>query len=343
MDYTDYYAILAVPRTATQAEIKKAFRKLARQSHPDLRPGDKAAEQRFKDVNEANEVLSDPAKRRQYDELGANWEAFGRSGAPGGGGSGGPFGAGRTGGTAGGVRYEFRGGDGGQFSDFFHTFFGGARSSPGEARQRGARAGAATADVPVDDLFSQLSGSRSGAWGTEPGHGRNAAAETEADVTLEEAYHGTTRLVDVDGKRLEVKLPPGVDTGSRVRLKGKGGGAGSAARDLHIVVRVAPHRDFTRSGPELARELTIPLRDALLGGEVRVPTLKGALLLRIPPGTQNGRTFRLAGQGMPRLGREGSGDLLVRVRVAVPRLSTEEQRAAADAFLATVGDEEQAE
>jgi len=158
---------------------------------------------------------------------------------------------------------------------------------------------------------------------------RPAATEAEAEITLEEAFHGTTRLVDVDGKRLEVKIPRGVDTGSRIRLSGKGG----AGRDLNIVVKVTPDPTFSRTAADLTREVKVTLREALLGGEIPVRTLKGRVLLTIPAGTQNGRMFRLTGQGMPRLKGEGTGDLYVRIAVVLPTTLTEEAKAAAEAFL----------
>lgn len=345
MDYKDYYKTLVVPRTATQAEIKKAFRKLARQSHPDVKPGDSAAELRFKDINEANEILSDPAKRKQYDELGANWEAYSRAGAGSPGGAN-PFGAGGPfqgfGGQGGNVRYEFRGTGGGtgadQFSDFFRMFFGeqaggGVTGTTGSRRGggRGQRAQAGSGPT-IEDLLAGAGGT----FGAQPGAARPPAAEVEAQITLEEAFHGTTRLVDVDGGRLEVKLPAGVDTGSRIRLRGKGGGTGAEARDLYIVPKVESHPVFTRTGADLAREIRITLGEALLGGEIPVRTLKGRVLLTIPPETQHGRTFRLTGQGMPRLKGEGSGDLYVRVSVALPMHLSDEAKEAAAHFLGLV-------
>jgi curved DNA-binding protein len=345
VEYKDYYRTLGVPRTASQAEIKKAFRKLAREHHPDLKPGDKAAELRFKDVNEANEVLSDPAKRRQYDALGADWERYARAGAPGAGpfGAAGPAGHGGTG--PGGVRYEFRtSGDTSGFSDFFRMFFGGA-GAEGAGTRGGGAGGGARGGLTFEDILGQMgtqgafaddglaeargAGGRSGR-GTAR---RPAAVEAAVDLSLEEAFHGTARIVDVDGTRLEVQVPRGVDTGSRIRLRGKGGGAGPDARDLYLVTRVRPHPVFTRSGPDLTRELAVTLEEALLGAQVSVGTLKGRVLLTIPTGTQNGRMFRLTGQGMPRLKGDGSGDLYVKVRVVLPARLSPEAEDAARAFL----------
>ena len=332
MEYKDYYAVLGVPKTATAAEIKKAYRKLARDHHPDRNAGNKNAERRFKEVNEANEVLADPAKRSQYDELGVHWQDYARAGARPGGdpfGPGRPFagfgsaaGASRGPGTGrrsgmgggagdGGIRFEFAG-DGGDFSDFFRTFF--ASDMPGEADQPAGRAG-----------------------GAAPGRGSHArghvaapaAVEAHVDMSLDDAFHGATRLVEVDGKRLEVKIPAGVETGSRIRFRGRGGGEGAGARDLVLIAKVAPHPVFHRDGATLTRELPVTLREALLGAEVPVRTLTGRVLLRVPAGTQNGRVIRLGGQGMPRLKGDGRGDLHVKVRVILPVLDEAGRQAAA--------------
>jgi DnaJ-class molecular chaperone len=341
MEYRDYYKILGVPRTASQAEIKKAFRKLARQHHPDVNKGDAKAEQRFKDVNEAHAVLGDPEKRKQYDAVGSNWEAFARAGAGAGARSadGGPF-AGFGGFSPGGnVRYEFRTSgagaeDLGGFSDFFRMMFGGADVGSGGAPRSSARATAGQGG-DFEDILAQMGidadgvGGRTGRPRAPHARPKPASAEATAELDLEEAFRGTTRLVDVAGKRLEVKIPPGVDTGSRIRLTGKGPDGG----DLVVVIRVRPHPVFARRGADLDRELPLTLEEALLGAEVPVGTLKGRVVLTIPPGTQNGRTFRLTGQGMPRFKADGSGDLYVRTRVVLPTTLTDEARAAARRFL----------
>ena len=352
MEYKDYYAVLGVPRTASPAEIKKAYRKLAREHHPDAKPGDSAAERRFKDVNEANAVLSDAAKRKQYDALGANWEALSRAGAgAGGGGAGGadPFGPGgpfagfaRGVGSGGGnVRYEFRtAGDPGEFSDFFRVFFGGEGASgatrSGGSGRRTEAAGSPTFEEILagmgltGDGAGQGSGSRAGGarTATKPRTAR-PAAEAHAEITLEEAFHGTSRIVDVEGKRLQVTIPRGVDNGTRIRIAGKAPGGG----DLHVVVRLTPDARFTRRGSDLERELALTLEEALLGGEVPVETLKGRVLLTVPAGTQTGRTFRLAGRGMPRMNTNETGDLYVKAKVVLPTKLSDEARAAAQQFL----------
>jgi curved DNA-binding protein len=345
VEYRDYYRDLGVARDASPAEIKRAFRKLARQHHPDLKPGDAAAERRFKEINEANEVLSDPQKRKRYDELGANWAAY--AGSTGAGadpfGPGGPFAgyAGRPGG--GNVRYEFHTTDEGGFSDFFRTFFSGAAAGAGATGGRGRGRGSTTTDTGAsfDDILAGMglggTAAGSGGFGTgtaaRPTQARTPSVEAEVELTLEEAFHGTTRLVQVDDKRLEVTVPRGVETGSRIRLKGRGGGDPGHPADLYLVTRVRPHPVYTRIGADLTREVPITLGEALLGAEITVSTLKGRVRLTIPPGTQPGRTFRLKGQGMPRLkpksGEPATGDLLVKVKVVLPTDPSEEALEAA--------------
>ncbi len=350
MEYKDYYAVLGVPKTASSAEVKKAFRKLARQHHPDAKPGDAAAERKFKEINEANEVLSDPAKRKQYDDLGANWEAISRARAAGasagGSGSSAGYAAGGDpfagfGGGGGNVRYEFRtDGDAGEFSDFFRVFFGedaaGAAAAAGQA-QTGARAGRTTGPMGFEDILAGMGidGHAVGGGGRPSRTGRSRGApppqvhEATAELTLDEAFHGTTRLVEIDGKRLEITIPPGADNGTRIKLTGRGPGGGN----LVVVIKLLRDARFTRKGADLERELPLSLREALLGAEVKVETLKGRVLLKIPPGTQTGRTFRLTGQGMPRFKAAGAGDLYVKTRVILPTDLSDEAKEAAAAFL----------
>jgi DnaJ-class molecular chaperone len=238
-------------------------------------------------------------------------------------GPGGPFAgfrpAGAAGGAPGGVRFEYAG-DAGSFSDFFRTFFAGGMA--------GATSGAGAA--------AQAGGVRGAGERRHPAARRPAAPpplEATVQVSLEDAATGGSRLVEVDGRRLEVAIPAGVESGSRIRLRGQGGGAGADARDLVLIVAERPHAVFTRDGSTLTRDLAVTLREALLGAEVPVATLGGKrLLLKIPPGTQPGRIIRLAGQGMPRLKGGDRGDLLVRVRVVLPTLD-DPGRAAATTFL----------
>jgi curved DNA-binding protein len=356
MEFQDYYAVLGVPRTATAAEIKKAFRKAARQHHPDTNKGGVEAERKFKAVNEANAVLSDPDKRALYDRLGKDWEAYARAGAtagaPGARGAGGtannPFaGFSGFGGPGGNVRYEFHTtGDPGEFSDFFNAFFAGASQPVNEPAGPG-RGRRPTGGATFEDILAGMgldldgsggaayrttggsAGQRSGAGRASSVAGHTPTAEAVAEITLDEAYHGTTRLVDVDGKRLEVTIPKGADTGSRIRLTGKAPGGG----DLHVVVKQRPHPTFTRRGADLERELPLTLGEALVGAEVPVRTLKGRILFTVPAGTQTGRTFRLKGQGMPKYRADGFGDLFVKTRVVLPTDLSDEARSAAERFI----------
>ncbi|HUG48781.1 MAG TPA: J domain-containing protein [Candidatus Limnocylindria bacterium] len=326
MEYRDYYAALGVPRNASQADIKKAFRKLARQHHPDVNKGDAAAERRFKEVNEAHAVLGDPEKRKAYDELGANWEMYQRAGA-GTGRSGNPF-AGSSGfpggGQGTGVRFEYHGDpeDLAGFSEFFRTFFAGGASP--FAEEGGRQPGATRRRVRVgsfDELFSDLGGAQPGfnggraAAGTAPRAQRSSPRyEAEAEISLGEVATGSKRLIEVGGRRIEASIPAGMADGQRIRLSG----VGPDGADVLLKIKIRPHGQFTRRGVDLERELPLTLAEALLGAEVPVETLSGRVLLRIPPETQNGRTFRLAGKGLPRFRAEGSGNLLVKVKVVLP-------------------------
>lgn len=281
MEYKDYYKILGVAKGASDKEIKAAYRRLARKHHPDVNPGNKQAEARFKEIGEANDVLSDKEKRRRYDALGANWNTVGRQpqGWPGGG-----------------TRIDFEDLGTGGFSDFFRTFFaGGASGLGGEEAFRPA-----------------------------------ADAEAEVDLTLSEVLRGTTREVAVDGspRRVEVKIPPGVRDGSRVRVAGEGGrGAGGRRGDLYLRVRVALDPTFERRGDDLQATIRAPLTTAVLGGELQVATLEGPVGIKIPSGTPAGQVFRLRGHGLPRLGETGArGDLLATLAVDLPRSLTARQK-----------------
>ena len=315
MEFKDYYSTLGVAKTATEKEINQAYRKLARKHHPDVNPGDKSAESRFKDLNEAHEVLGDPEKRRKYDELGANWRMYEQAGAAGGPGS--PFAGGpgwNTRDAPGGFRTmtpdEMREmfGDQDPFSDFFHTFFGG-QVDPEDAGRRG-RAGRARASR----------------------HGRDV--ESEITLSLEEAFQGTTRQLSIKteghARTVPVRIPAGVTDGSRVRVSGEGehGTGGAQSGDLYLRIRLSAHPRFERKGRDLHTRVQVPLTTAVLGGEVDVTTLGGrALRLRIPPTTQNGQVFRLKGHGMPAVGKpDDVGDLYATVDVDLPRDLTPEQR-----------------
>lgn len=303
MEYRDYYKILGVDRNSSEKEIKKAYRKLARKYHPDVNPGDNEAEERFKQINEAHEVLSDPEKRKKYDQLGASWRQWqGRGEGPGG------FDWSQWYAQPGGDRVYVQYGDlgdlfggAGGFSDFFEAIFGGMGQR--RAGNRGAR--------------------------TQPRAARGQDYEQEVEITLEESFSGTTRILQKDGRRLEVKIPPGVETGSKVRMRGEGGEAfgGGGKGNLYLKVRVLPHRTFERKADYLYCEVPVELYTAVLGGEVRVPTLKGGAMLKIPPETQSGKTFRLKGQGMPHLkDPQKRGDLYAKVMVKVPQNLSEKEK-----------------
>lgn len=307
MEFKDYYAALGVDKTASAADIKRAYRKLARESHPDLHPGDKKAEARFKAINEAHEVLGHPETRKKYDELGANWKAYeqaAQSGGPAGGFTdfgGGGRGAGYRTMTPEEAAEMFGGGD--PFSDFFHTFFGGSFEQAGGRRGRSSRAA------------------------------RGQDFEQVVDLSLEEVLTGTSRkLRSTRGgqeRTVEVRIPAGVHDGARVRAAGEGGGsAHGPAGDLYLTVRLLPHPVFERRGRDLHTRVEVPLLTAVLGGEVSVPTLSGASLrLRIPELTPQGRTFRLRGHGLPALGRtDDRGDLLATVQLQMPSQLTAEAR-----------------
>ena len=304
MDYKDYYKILGVGEKATSDEIKKAYRKLAMKFHPDRNPGNKAAESHFKEINEANDVLSDPQKRAKYDELSNSYNSWQQAG-----------------GTPGSFRWEDvvgnRGGGGTRvnmddlgdifgeesgFSDFFRTIFGGmgGQTSGGRGRTRTAYA------QPRQPL----------------------AYQQQVPVSLHEAYHGTTRMMDINGVRKEIKIPAGVKTGTKVRASGAGpadeSGRGS---DIYLIIEVTPDPRFQLAGDDILTEKKIDLATAVLGGEVKVETLSGNILLKIPPGTQPGRIFRLVGRGMPDLKKKDKfSNLLVKVNVQIPTDLTADQK-----------------
>lgn len=299
MEYKDYYQTLGVSKTATDKEIKAAYRKLARQYHPDVNQDDPQAEAKFKEVSEAYEVLSAPEKRSRYDQLGSDWKRWQQTGhgandfdwsqwvnmSGGGGGRGGSVN----------VDDVF----GGDFSDFFSSVFGGSRGGrPNMGHQTRPRVG--------QDI------------------------EHETSIMLGEAYHGTLRTLSLDGRRLEVKIPAGAKSGTKVRVRGEGypGMNGGTAGDLYIKVKVVEDKQFERKEDDLFVTATTDMYTALLGGEVRVPTLSGEVQLKIPAGSQNGQKFRLRGKGMPKLRhKEEFGDLYARLDVRLPTQLTEAQQA----------------
>jgi len=315
----DYYVTLGLSKGASEKEIKAAFRKLARKYHPDVNPGNKSAEEKFKEINQAYEVLSDPEKRRKYDQYGAQWEHADR------------FSGANTQGSAQ-AQPDF------DFSRFNFSSGGEASYSSGD----------------FSDVLEQLMNRRQGGRGRR---GRGQDLEQPVEITLEEAMNGTSRLLRLQNpevcstcsgsgrlksaacptcqgvggtarsKQLEVKIPAGVRTGSRIRMAGQGttGMGGGAPGDLYMVITVLPHPQFERQEDDLITTVSVPLVTAILGGTITIPTLKGKLELKIPPETQNERVFKLAGQGMPHLGKTGRGDLKAKVSVTLPtKLSPKE-------------------
>ena len=316
----DYYNLLGLKRDATEQQIKSAYRKLARKYHPDVNPGDKSAEAKFKEINEAHEVLSDKEKRKKYDQFGDQW----------------------------------------QHADQF-TRAGGQQRQQSTYRDfgQGGAQGVRFEEGDLESLFGNIfGGSRTGGFGRQTRQqGRDI--EQPVEVTLEEAYQGTNRMLNFESqqacptcggtgriqklacstcrssgvvagmKQLEVKIPPGVADGSRVRIASKGepGSGGGNNGDLYLVISIRHHHLFERKGDDLSVDVPVPLTMAVLGGEAQVPTLKGKLALKIPPETQNGRVFRLTGQGMPHLRGSSKGDLLAKVKVVLPtELSHEEKK-----------------
>lgn len=306
VEFKDYYEVLGVPRNAGDVEIKKAFRKLARQYHPDVAKDKSTAEEKFKEINEANEVLSDPEKRRKYDELGANWNHPEREAArqqP-------PEGFGAS--AAGGTEFHF---DGTGFSDFFEQFFG-SRGRPSGGFGRAAGNGW------EDEAFAQ----------------RGQDIEGDVLVTLDEALHGSTRTIRLERvdprtgqsslQTLRVKIPPGVREGQLIRLAGKGqeGIGGGDSGNLYLRVKFAQHPDFRAREADLYYDLELAPWEAVLGATVHIRTLDGTVSLKIPAGTTAERQFRLHGKGLP-TGNGTRGDLYAVVSIEVPPQLTPEQKA----------------
>lgn len=294
MEYKDYYQILGVSKDASADDIRSAYRKLARKYHPDVNPNDTEAEERFKEINEAYEVLHDAEKRSKYDQLGSNWQGFQQAGGDPGSFDWGQWSAGGQGGRAYGEYTDLNDlfGDRG-FSDFFQYIFGGR---PGGAARSGGR----------QNVFAV--------------GGRDV--EHPVEITLEEVYHGATRMLQSGSRRLEVKIPPGVQTGSRVRMAGEGepGRDGGPAGDLYLVITVQDHPTWQREGNNLRLRLPVDLYTLILGGQVAVSTIKGQVALKIPASTRAGQTIRLRGQGLPSLKNPKEfGDLLVEVQPVLPQ------------------------
>jgi len=292
LDFKDYYTVLGVASDADEAAIKQAYRALARQHHPDVNPGDQTAEDRFKAINEAYQALGDPERRRTYDALRQEDRQSQRRGGPS-----------RPGGFAWADR---------QAAPSQRTATG--SMSPDDLRDMFGE------DAAFSDFFSSMFGRGQGQeGGSAPRRGRDAEALVE--ITLDEAFHGATRTLQIGERRIEARIPPGVRTGSRVRLAGQGstGATGATAGDLYLEIEVLPDARFTRDGDDLTTTVAVDMFTAAAGGEARVTTLDGAVLLKIPSRTQADRTFRLRRKGMPQVEHPNErGDLYARVTLVLP-------------------------
>ncbi len=321
MEYKDYYKILGVTKTASQDDIKKAYRKLARQYHPDANPGNKEAEEKFKTIGEAYEVLKDPEKRSRYDQLGSNWKQYSRAGQ----------GQGQQSYT-----YDFSGsgfnfGDvGGGFSDFFEMFFG-SGSDERFSSIFGNRGGSSSRSAGSQSGGSKGSQQSGGFWGAGTAQ-KGQDFQHDLTITLREAYSGTQRALSFQkgGKvrTVNVKIPKGIKEGGKVRVKGEGGQGtrGSESGDLYLKVSITPHNFFTVKGSDLYCELPASIGEALFGAKIDVPTFDGDVSMTLPAGTQSGKTLRLKGKGMPSLKGDGSGDLYVKIKIVIPEKLTGEQK-----------------
>jgi len=293
MEYLDYYNVLGVSKAADKKEIKRAYRQLARKYHPDKNPGNKSAEEKFKQINEAYEVLSDSENRAKYDRLGSAYHQYQQMG-----------------GAPGGFDYsQWMGGNGRQRANVnFTDMFGGAGNED------------------VSSFFRSIFGNQGGGFQRQSAY--NLDAEESVQITLEEAYHGTSRTYQQNGRRFTAKIPAGARDGSKIRIRGKGHAAQGRSGDLFLIVSTAPHADFTRDNDNLKVTIEVDNITAVLGGHVTVPTFSGPVNLTIPAGTQGGQVFRLKGKGMPRLGKKDTfGDLKAVIKICVPKALSSQERA----------------
>jgi len=305
----DYYDILGVNKSADQSEIKRAFRKQAKKYHPDANPDDPAAEERFKELNEAYEVLSDESKRQQYDQFGNNWESF-----AGGGGTGGA---------------NYRNVNPEDLQDILNSFFGGRQGRSSRTRT--------STDFEGFSGFNPFGGgnySQDVNFGNQP-QTKGQDIEHNVRISLTEAYNGKDIVLTIDGRRLTTKIPAGAKSGSKIRLSGEGQPSpyGGPSGDLYLMVEVTPDKRFERDGDDLITDVTVDAFTAMLGGKVDVQTFTGMGKLTIPPGTQGNQKFRLSGKGMPKLKKKGQfGDLFARINITVPTSLTDEQKQQVEAL-----------
>jgi len=310
VDYKDYYKVLGVDKKATADEIKKAYRKLARKYHPDTNADNPRAEEKFKEIGEAYEVLKDPQKRQRYDQLGANWKQYASAGWPGGGG--------RT------YTYDFGGGKGfsfgdmgGGFSDFFEMFFGSG----------------------ADQRFSSYDFSQGFGTGRARTAQKGQDLQSSLDIALREAYTGTQRSIRLQkegrARTVNVKIPAGIKDGGKIRLAGQGGASptGGQAGDLYITINISGHNLFTRKGDDLYIEVPVTVKEAYMGGKIDIPTFDGKVDMKLPAGTQSGKTLRLKGKGMPGLRGKGRGDLYVKIKIVFPEKMDRSKRKQFEEFL----------
>lgn len=294
MEYKDYYKILGLSKSASNADIKKAFRKLAVEYHPDKNPGNKAAEEKFKDISEANDVLSDPEKRKKYDSLGENWKNYQQKG---------------------------------QGSDNFDW----SQWTNRQQGQGGRDFNFETEEGPFSSFFEAIFGKGFGGGGgrqraTSPS-GQDYNAELE--ISLEEAYTGAERIIELDGEKMRIKLKPGSYDGQTIRLKGKGGRRtqGGQKGDIYIKIKIPENPDFKRKGNDLYRSVPVDLYTAILGGQAMIETLKGPIKINIPEGSENDKTLRLKGLGMPKYDSgDEYGDLYARISILIPKNISEKEK-----------------
>ena len=305
MEYKDYYKILGVNKSANQNEIKKAYRKLAVKYHPDKNKDNKAAEEKFKEINEANEVLSDPDKRKKYDEFGENWQNYQQTGGTQGGFDWSQY---RTGGNGSQRYYNYEGDFGdsfgsGGFSDFFESLFGGG-STFNTSRQGRGRKSARKATLKGEDMNADMS------------------------ITLEDAYLGAEKIFDLNGQSIKLRIKPGIASGQILKLSGKGGAGynGGNTGDLYLKINILSDPLFERKGNDLHTILPVNLYTAVLGGKTQLKTFKGTININIPKESQNGKVLRLQKMGMPHYGKTGeNGDLYVKLEIEIPtNLSSKE-------------------
>ena len=300
MDFKDYYEILGVAPNADKKTIQQTFRQLAHKHHPDVNPGNKDAEEKFKTINEAYQVLSDVKQRKKYDELRAQYQQWQKTGGQ--------------------QQQDF------DWQNWSNQSDKGARTQYANAEDLEDLFGSAS---PYSDFFSSIFGGKaSGGRSAPPGPRRGRDAEYEVDLTLEEAFRGTQRLLEMDGHQIQASIPLGVRTGTRVRLAGHGeqGKNGGAAGDLYLIIKVLPNDIFERDGDDLHMDASVDIFTAIAGGEIRIPALEKPLTLTIPPRTNANQTFRLRGKGMPYLREPNKhGDMFARIKLVLPNALTDKE------------------